>query len=463
VGNLRVAAAMVCVGALVWWAAFLVPLTSHGTDTQPGRLGAVLVAKCGATSGDLANVDWLVYRFGRTGRYPYGVIPAVGGGFAPVFGPGPAWLGAPFMTALPDPPRTFRDDREVRERARQAAALAVALAAALMVLAAAATTDVKHAALTGLVCAISFSGVAILAQALWQQTAMLPFFAGALAALAWQERWSWSTALFPPLIVVAVLVRPVIAPIALGLGICWLDRLRASPRQHAGKVIVGVLLAVLAALPFLAWNLRFLGTVLPVGQLRTNVGASDAMVFTFAHPGLYLEGLAGILVSPARGLLWWAPLALVGIAVALRSERRDARIVAVTLLANLLFLAGFFKWWGGVGNGPRLFTETLWVSAWLTLSRVARSSPRLVAVAAATTLFVGVLSSIAYSPMKWEIPANVDQHPGRLWNVVDSPLVGMMGPKPMMSAMDGWKGPFQCKDGRLVTIPEDSSGEGRFY
>ena len=459
-GKIRLAVTMVGVGALVWMAAFLVPLTSHGTDTQPGRLGAVLIGKCGAPSGDLARVDWLVYRFGRTGKYPYGVIPAAGGGFASVFGPGPAWLGAPFMQSLPDPPRTFRDDRGIRRRARQAAALAFALAAALMVLAAAATTDLKHAALTGLVCAFSFSGVAILAQALWQQTAMLPCFAGALAALAWQERWSWSTALLPPLIVVAVLVRPVIAPIALGLGIVWLDRLRAAPRANAGKVLAGVLLALLAALPFLAWNLRYLGTSLPVGQLRTG---ADADMFTFAHPLLYLEGLAGILVSPARGLLWWAPLALFGIAVALGSDRRDVRILALTLLANVLFLAGFFKWWGGVGNGPRLLTETLWLSAWLALALVPRSRPRLLGVAAAATLFVGVLSSIAYSPMKWEVPANVDQHPERLWNVVDSPLVAMLSAQPIMAAMDGWKGPFQCKDGRLVTIPEDSMGVGWFY
>lgn len=73
------------------------------------------------------------------------------------------------------------------------------------------------------------------------------------------------------------------------------------------------------------------------------------------------EGLWGLLVSPARGLLVWCPLALLGLVPLRRTASRSATLAAAwgAALLLLLVMAGFRDWHGGWFPGPRYLLPVL--------------------------------------------------------------------------------------------------------
>jgi hypothetical protein len=69
-----------------------------------------------------------------------------------------------------------------------------------------------------------------------------------------------------------------------------------------------------------------------------------------------LEGLAGLIMSPGRGLLVYCPLVLLGLAGAPRfaaAHRREALFIGLSLLTLLLLYARWQMWDGGWCWGPR--------------------------------------------------------------------------------------------------------------
>ena len=75
---------------------------------------------------------------------------------------------------------------------------------------------------------------------------------------------------------------------------------------------------------------------------------------SWPRPGVFVQ----LLVGPSRGLLYLAPVLLlgfVGLVSAVRAEagRREALLAAAIVLAFLLLSAGYFMWWGGTALGPR--------------------------------------------------------------------------------------------------------------
>lgn len=76
--------------------------------------------------------------------------------------------------------------------------------------------------------------------------------------------------------------------------------------------------------------------------------------YTWTHS---LVGVAGLLWSPARGLLWWFPgafIAVAGVRVLWGANRRFALTAAVLSLTAFLSAAFWPFWWGGLAWGPRL-------------------------------------------------------------------------------------------------------------
>lgn len=74
--------------------------------------------------------------------------------------------------------------------------------------------------------------------------------------------------------------------------------------------------------------------------------------------------LAGLLVSPSRGLLLFCPqtiLMFIGAFMAIRQRNRNWYTTSLTIffVITLLMLAGFGQWWGGWSNGPRLQSDIL--------------------------------------------------------------------------------------------------------
>ena len=93
-----------------------------------------------------------------------------------------------------------------------------------------------------------------------------------------------------------------------------------------------------------------------------------------------LVGLAGLLVSPGRGLLWAFPavvLAPLG-ARALYPSNREMTIAMVGLCITLLLvMSGWHMWWGGVNWGPRLLVPSLPIMAVLAAAAIPKPSTRL--------------------------------------------------------------------------------------
>ncbi len=70
----------------------------------------------------------------------------------------------------------------------------------------------------------------------------------------------------------------------------------------------------------------------------------------------FVKGVFGLVASPGRGLLLYAPLCLVGIAGLWLAWQRDRVVTAVAgglVLTRIVFYAPFFGWYGGGGFGPR--------------------------------------------------------------------------------------------------------------
>jgi hypothetical protein len=78
--------------------------------------------------------------------------------------------------------------------------------------------------------------------------------------------------------------------------------------------------------------------------------------------GVWLQGIAGMLVSPGRGLFLYAPLlllALPGAVAFIRRHRAEGLLAAGLILAHLLLYGKWFMWHGGYAWGPRFLVAVL--------------------------------------------------------------------------------------------------------
>jgi hypothetical protein len=150
-----------------------------------------------------------------------------------------------------------------------------------------------------------------------------------------------------------------------------------------------------------------------------------------------VEGLAGMLYSPSRGLLPFFPYVLfvpLGLP-ALRSDPRLARVFVAAFAATTftyLLASGYYAWWGGKSLGPRLMTEAapflslLLLPAfrrWRELGRARAALAITVALAVTTQL----LSTYTTRGDVWSARANLGD-PVVRWSIGDSQLVALWCP-----------------------------------
>jgi len=373
----------------------LAPLRQTSGDAAAGRLSA-LALRCAGTF-DLSRVG-VIATFTKQKKILYWMQLDEADEFTSIFGPAPAVVGA---LALPD----FGDgaelsDHALRARERGAAALLVALSAVLLAIALRARTSVRRAVLGGALAAASFAGAATLGQGLWQATVALPPLVGALATFAWREQRPRLALVTPALLVVAVMIRPTIAPLALGIGLAW-----ATRDKRTWLVAAGIALA--AAAPFVVWNAIHLNSPLPIGQWTGNARIASS-VFSPSP-----TGLAGLLVSPARGILWFAPIALFAI---------RKHWLAAGIALQLVVAATFFKWHGGVAYGPRLLAEATWIAIYLAFA----FPTRWLVPAAIWTAAIGLLGLALYDPDQWDTRRKPELDASAFWDFADSPLTAMV-------------------------------------
>ncbi len=172
-------------------------------------------------------------------------------------------------------------------------------------------------------------------------TARRALLAGFL--LAWAATCEYSSALPAAVIAFAALGR---------LGV------RGALAAIAGGAVPAGLLA--------AYNAACFGSPLSVSSSHETYGTFARLAqhgFLGISPPT-LSGVAGMLLSPARGLLVWAPLVVLAVPAAFLKARwpesgGGRRALWIAPLALLLAMSGYPNWHGGWFPGPRYLLQTL--------------------------------------------------------------------------------------------------------
>jgi hypothetical protein len=193
-------------------------------------------------------------------------------------------------------------------------------------------------------------------------------------------------------------------------------------RRPSGALVAAIV-GLVVLTPFAAYNLATFGSLLGgYGQYaaRLKIGGVPA------H-------LAGILVSPSRGLLLYFPATLlfIGLLAANPSALRKDLVLALSSGVVLLttIVAAWSNWWGGWCFGPRLMTEAQ-APMLLVIGMLFPRRPPGTGIAAAGLAIVILVSVLAqaigtYSQAAadWNaLPRSVPMK-SRLWDVGDGAVM----------------------------------------
>jgi len=309
---------------------------------------------------------------------------------------------------------------------RLIASLVVALAVALFfVICVEFLSPLRALALTGIF-ALCTSCLSTASRALWQHGPSLLFLTLTLLALIRAQRRSRWLSLAGVSIAISYLMRPTNSiAVALISAYLLLTQVRNSSKYLLGAAVV--------VLPWIVLNLKLYGFVLPPYYLPTT--------FLFLPQTHFFEGLAGTLISPARGLLTFTPV-LLFVPAGLWFKARSKELgwlditLAVIIVLHWLVIASSISWWGGHCYGPRMFTDVLPFLAYFLIPVVARLRWRglltqrlwmcTFAALAVLSFLIHLPGATSWPAYRWNSePTEVGLHPDRLWDFKDlQPLRG---------------------------------------
>jgi hypothetical protein len=238
--------------------------------------------------------------------------------------------------------------------------------------------------------------------------------------------------------------------IGLGLAIAGASRMQLAPAillllagtfarggwrpGTAASAIVGA-----GAAAMIRTNLLWFGSPLgAVPRLEALHDSVHAVTYSF---GLSATGLAGLLVSPSRGLIVYSPIVLVALwgagAVRAGGWRGPLAWCAAAAAALYLLYGSYAVWWGGHTYGPRYMLDVLPLLVPLAAAGLAQLRGRLVtglaAAALAWSIAVSATGAFCFPHERWNTdPLDVDRHHGRLWEWSDPQIVRgwQRGPSP---------------------------------
>jgi len=355
--------------------------------------------------------------------HEHAFIESVGGHYVSPYPVGAALLALPMYL----PAALGHVDAQsplIAELEKLSAAIAVALSAVVLYLALRRLTSATHALVITLVYAFGTSGLSTTSQALWQHGASQLALTVALYGLVRgrDDRWG---ALAGFALAFAVISRPTDALLAVPLGLYVLVHRRKQVMSFALAACLPILFqlwynAACFANPF---RLQFFPTLsAAVRQLSRGRGL-------WRTP--FLDGFAGILVSPGRGLFIYSPiflLSVVGLALAWKKGGDLLlRYASVGVLLTILLYSKWFSWWGGYTYGPRMLADlapVLAMSLYPVLPLL-HTSRALKAGFVVLALWSVVAHSIGafVDDRSWNERVDVDNAPERLRSWTDNQLV----------------------------------------
>ena len=284
------------------------------------------------------------------------------------------------------------------------ASLLTALAAVFVFLAARGLLRPLPALLVALAFGLGSCAWPVTSQALWQHPAgTFCLSLGAWFLLRSEGRpraAAWCGAAFG----MAVLCRPAtaVAVVCVGAYLLWADR-----RRCAAYVLGGLPFLVILA----AYNGYYFGSPLVFGQtVASKLIALRGTGSENLWQSSWRESLPGLLISPSRGLLWFSPVLLLGVAGAAavwREPRYRALLPLQAAVVLMILVAGrWFDWWGGstwghrpiVDAAPFLALLLIPVAERLIANRMTRVLFAVLLVWSAAVQFTGAYS---YSVVGW--------------------------------------------------------------
>jgi len=369
------------------------------------------------------------------------VLYRVNGRYRSAYPVGAALLAVP-VYALPVAFGMLRHFDDYRIAGKVTASLLVALSSGFLFLSLLRFTRLRVALLLTATYAFGTTTWVIASQALWQHGPALFCLSLAIwAALRLDERGSpWDAALVSVAAAFAVFCRPqdALGALSIGLYATW-----RRPRLWLPLAVPA--LVVLAGL--VLYNVGIFGTLYGgYGAIYTSPahGWRHLDVHSvFTYP--WQDGLAGLLVSPGKGLFFYSPVcvaALTALFVLAASPRFPlARAFVFWVVGTLYVLSKNQIWWGGTSYGPRYLTE-LMLPLVLALGML---WPRLeghavIRAAIWTAAGFGVLVQ-ALGAFTWEcgwhlFPGWLDYRPDRIWDFRDpeiarcAEVLAEKGPRP---------------------------------
>ncbi|MBN2575173.1 MAG: hypothetical protein JXP73_11480 [Deltaproteobacteria bacterium] len=409
--NVRLAGKLVSRGSLVFTPEEEPFMFEWSLQTAQGEQTATFRAWQSRLDGEPVRRSFERGRLGKPKPYYYLLPTRYPGVFANVYGIGAGLFAVPFVAAVyPFAPDLYRRPSALLlwHAAKVAAACAVAGSAVFLFLAALAFVRPGTAAGLALAYGLGTCVWSTSSQALWQHGPTEFFLALGTFCLLRRER-PGSAYCVGLAYALAFACRPTSGLALAAAGGYYLLRDRRSlVRLVAGGLPIALGLA--------AYNLHYFGRLFVFGQLATGPHAkalpSSAVAAlggrAFSAP--FWEGIAGILVSPSRGLLVFSPILAFAFWGAFRAWRdprfAPLRPVSIAALAMCLLVARWHGWWGGWCYGYRLLVDAVTLLAFLAIPVAEHiRSRRPLAAGFAVCLFwavgVQVVGAYAYDVVSW--------------------------------------------------------------
>jgi hypothetical protein len=169
------------------------------------------------------------------------------------------------------------------------------------------------------------------------------------------------------------------------------------------------------------------------GLMHTEAASAMTHGVSGTFSGRLFEGLAGLLVSPSRGLLIFSPLAAAFGIGALKESAAyrdfDLRWLVLAVCGQLLVYGFYSVWWAGHTFGPRYTLDLLVPAAPLAALGAAaiarwRIGQAIMWLLLVWSIAVAMAGAFIYPAERFNTdPDEIDAHHDRLWSVRDSQLV----------------------------------------